>query len=71
MKRWELVQVLQPRSDALYHLVVKTVKTVVSQSRTGTALSSGGRSLDIVRRCSRVTQDPPSLALSVGRNWWL
>ena len=32
MKGWELVQVLQPRNDALYHLVFKTERPLYPNS---------------------------------------
>ena len=35
MKGWELVQVLQPRSDALYHLVFKTERPLYPSLEPG------------------------------------
>jgi hypothetical protein len=39
MKGWELVQVLQPRNDAFYHLVFKTERSLYPSLEPTQALS--------------------------------
>ena len=42
MKGWELVQVLQPRNDSVYHLVFKTERSLYPSPEPVQALNAGG-----------------------------
>ena len=42
MKGWELVQVLPPRNDALYHLVFKTERSLYPSLEPAQSPNAGG-----------------------------
>ena len=46
MKGWELVQVLQPRNDALYHLVFKAERPLYPSLEPASAVNAGGHYSD-------------------------
>ena len=57
LKEWELVQVLQPRNDAFYHLVFKAERSLCPSLEPGKALHARDRWLQTREAWFCITHD--------------